>query len=336
MSSSNGGAGVRETARPGQHNRDSEDVADRAGRQGAHVAEMQRRRLLSATVELAYEYGVQAISVATLCERAGLSRRTFYECFDGREACLLATFEDALAQATRVVREAAIGAQSWREQARCGLTALLSFLDGEPGAGCLLVVEALGAGHDTLEARRRGIAEIIAFVDRGRLEAKASRQPPPPLTAEGIVGAVFSVIHARMSVADSPPLVELTGPLMAMIVQPYLGPAAARKELQLPVPSSAGSAAPRLPADPFKDLPMRLTYRTVRVLASIAEEPGASSKHVGDASGIADPGQISRLLSRLRRYELIQDSGVGPAKGKARAWTLTPRGESILQATGQG
>jgi AcrR family transcriptional regulator len=325
---------------------------------------MQRRRLLSATVELAYEHGVQAISVATLCERAGLSRRTFYECFDGREACLLATFEDALARATRVVREAAVGAQSWREQARSGLTSLLSFLDGEPGVGCLLVVEALGAGHDTLEARRRGIAQIIAFVDRGRLEAKASRQPPP-LTAEGIVGAVFSVIHARMlarpregerpredqrrrsrdtggqpggrgRAEDLSPLVELTGPLMAMIVQPYLGPAAARRELERPVPVSTRPAAPRLPADPFKDLPMRLTYRTVRVLSSIAEEPGASSKHVADASGITDPGQISRLLSRLRRYELIQDSGVGPAKGKARAWTLTPRGESILQATGQG
>jgi hypothetical protein len=62
---------------------------------------------------------------------------------------------------------------------------------------------------------------------------------------------------------------------------------------------------------------------------------GASSKHVADASGITDPGQISRLLSRLRRYELIQDTGVGPAKGKARAWTLAERGQGILQVTGQ-
>ncbi|HXP99311.1 MAG TPA: MarR family winged helix-turn-helix transcriptional regulator, partial [Solirubrobacteraceae bacterium] len=87
---------------------------------------------------------------------------------------------------------------------------------------------------------------------------------------------------------------------------------------------------------PFKDLPIRLTYRTARVLSSIADTPGASSKQVADASGITDPGQISRLLSRLRRYDLIQDSGVGPARGMARAWTLTERGQGILQATGQG
>ncbi len=313
---------------------------------------MQRRRLLSATVELAYDHGAQAITVARLCERAGLSRRTFYECFDEREQCLLAAFDDAMEQATQVVRDAAVGAQSWREQARAGLTALLSFFDREPGIGCLLIVEALGAGHQTLEARKRGIAQIISFIDQGRSETKAGREPPP-LTAEGIVGAVFSVIHARIlersrsrvlpehpdrpsRVEGSPPLVELVGPLMAMIVQPYLGPAAARKELDRPVPASTQPAVPRLPADPFKDLPIRLTYRTARVLTSIAQTPGSSSKQVADASGIADPGQVSRLLSRLQRYDLIQDSGVGPTKGQARSWTLTERGQGILQATGQG
>jgi hypothetical protein len=71
------------------------------------------------------------------------------------------------------------------------------------------------------------------------------------------------------------------------------------------------------------------------VLSSIAESPGSSSRQVADASGITDPGQISRLLNRLRTSGLIQDDGVGPTKGMARAWSLTERGEGILQATGQ-
>jgi AcrR family transcriptional regulator len=317
---------------------------------------MQRRRLLSATVELAYEQGIHSITVATLCERAGLSRRTFYECFSDVQACVLATFSDSMERAARVVEEAVTavagdeeeasngrgagrGTRTWREQARAGLTALLGFFDSEPGIARLLVVEALGAGHDTLEARRRGIAQIIAFVDRGRSEAKANREPPP-LTAEGTVGAVFSVIHARiLEVATSPsaavqPLVELVGPLMATIVQPYLGTAAARRELALPPPAPSTEAR-RLPTDPFKDLPIRLTYRTVLVLRSIAEKPGASSKRIALAAGITDPGQTSRLLTRLQRTGLIGDTGVGPAKGQARAWTLTERGRDILQATGQ-
>jgi AcrR family transcriptional regulator len=330
---------------------------DKAGREGGHVVEMQRRRLLGATVEQAYEHGVQSLTVATICERAGLSRRTFYEIFDERESCLYAAFEDAVEQAVRVVNQAvaegggAGGAQGtqgprgtqaargarradgWREQTRAGLMAFLCFLDREPGMGRLLVVEALGAGQQTLEARRRGIAQIIAHIDQGRMETRGGHEPPS-LTAEGIVGAVFSVVHARMLQRDQQPLVELCGPLMAMIVQPYLGAAAAQKELERPVPAPEQPAVPRLPADPFKGLSLRFTYRTARVLSTIAEVPGASSKRVATASGIVDPGQASRLLTRLQRHGLIQDTGVGPAKGMARAWTLTERGESILQATG--
>jgi DNA-binding MarR family transcriptional regulator len=133
---------------------------------------------------------------------------------------------------------------------------------------------------------------------------------------------------------DPRPLTELTGSLMALIVHPYLGSAAAQRELDRAT-TVEPILARRLPADPFKDLPIRLTYRTARVLASIAQSPGASSKQVADASGITDPGQISRLLTRLRRNGLIQDTGIGPAKGMARAWSLTERGEDILQATGQ-
>ncbi len=356
---------------------------DRAGRQGGHVAEMQRRRLLGATVELAYEQGIHSITVATLCERAGLSRRTFYECFADVPDCVLGTFLDSLQRATDVVEravacggqdgpaasarhergdaggrgergraragaerglvargvDAAAAPRTWREQTRAGLAALLDFFDGEPGVARLLIVEALGADRPTLEARRRALAQVIAFVDRGRSEARATREPPP-LTAEGTVGAVFGVIHARILEAstspssDARPLVELVGPLMATIVQPYLGTAAARRELALPPPSPSTEAR-RLPTDPFRDLPIRLTYRTVFVLRSIAEKPGASSKRIALAAGITDPGQTSRLLTRLQRTGLIDDSGVGPAKGQARAWTLTERGRDILQATGQ-
>jgi AcrR family transcriptional regulator len=305
---------------------------------------MQRRRLLTATAELAYEGGVQALSVAILCGRAGISRRTFYDVFDDREECVHAAIEDGLRQATFAIATALDGRESrpkahdWNGRVRVGLAGLLGFLDREPGVARLLVVEALGSGFHTLELRKRALAQAAAIVDEGRAEAKSGREPPP-LTAEGIVGAVFSVIHARMiersGTGEQRPLSELTRSLMALIVHPYLGSAASQRELAMTNPTIEPILARRLPADPFKDLPIRLTYRTALVLSSIAQAPGASSRQVADASGITDPGQISRLLTRLRTNGLIQDSGIGPSKGMPRAWTLTERGENILQATGQ-
>jgi hypothetical protein len=218
----------------------------------------------------------------------------------------------------------------------------------------LLVVEALGCGPPTLAVRRRTLAQAASVIDEGRSETGAGRprsgtprdggkaqraharraSEPPPLTAEGIVGAVFSLIHARMIARDPRPLTDLTGSLMALIVHPYLGSTASQRELDL-APTIASSPTRRVPTDPFKDLPIRLTYRTACVLTSIARSPGASSKQVARASGITDAGQTSRLLTRLSRNGLIQDTGIGPTKGMARAWTLTALGEDILQATGQ-
>jgi AcrR family transcriptional regulator len=316
-------------------------------RQGGHVAEMQRRRLLTATTELAFNGGVHALSVAVLCERAGLSRRTFYDLFDDRETCIAAAFKEALDVATEIAIQAGAGKERWRERVRAGLTALLALFDRDPGMGRLLVVEALACGPTTLQTRRSALAQAAVVIDQGRYETTSGRSrpssarsggaqasEPPPLTAEGIVGAVLSLIHGHMLERDSDPLTNLTGSLMALIVYPYLGATASKQELETALPSEAPLPR-RVPSDPFKDLPIRLTYRTACVLTSIAQSPGASSKHIARESGITDAGQISRLLKRLDQSGLIQDKGIGPTKGMARAWTLTNRGHDILQATGQ-
>lgn len=314
-------------------------ASKRNGRQGGHVVEMQRRRLLTATFELVYEYGVQAVTIALVSDRAGVSRKTFYDVFDDREGCLLAAFEDAVSQAGQAVERATVGegctqgAYSWRERVRGGITALLSFLDYEPVAGRLLIVDALSAGEQTLNARRRVLAQLIAIVDQGRTEPKAACDLPP-LTAEGVLGAVFSVIHARVLDRDLRPLVELTGPLTAMIVQPYLGPAVAKKELQRPTPIFKRTV-PKLPADPFKDLPIRLTYRTARVLAAIVAAPRSSSKQIATASEVTDEGQMSRLLNRLERVGLIENTGPERTTGEAKAWALTPKGQDVQTAIAQ-
>jgi DNA-binding MarR family transcriptional regulator len=67
----------------------------------------------------------------------------------------------------------------------------------------------------------------------------------------------------------------------------------------------------------------------VRELLAIAEYPGASNRQVADASGVADQGQISKLLTRLEHLGLIRNSGLGSARGEPNIWSLTPRGEEI-------
>jgi AcrR family transcriptional regulator len=310
------------------------------------VSDIQRARILAAMVEVTAERGAGNVTVAHVVSRSGVSRRTFYEHFDDREDCLLAAFDDAIERiAARVVpsyeREG-----RWQQRIRAGLTALLELLDDERAIGRLVIVETLGAGPPPLERRRRVLAEIIAAVDEGRSEVKRG-DGPPPLAAEGVVGAVLSVVHSRMleypkgipkghTAGRGPePLVDLVNPLMAMVVLPYLGPVAARRELEMPTPAHNGTGRASA-SNLLKGVKMRLTYRTVRVLLAIGELGGRgsypSNRRVGDAAGIADQGQISKLLARLQHLGLIENAGFGQAKGESNSWHLTLRGQEIEQA----
>jgi AcrR family transcriptional regulator/DNA-binding MarR family transcriptional regulator len=321
------------------------DVGQASGHE--QVSEIQRARLLAAMTQVVSERGAPNVTVARVVARSGVSRRTFYELFEDREDCFLAAFDDAIARiasevvpvyegATRTQR-----AHSWRAKIRAALIALLEFLDDEPGMGRLVIVETLGAGPRALERRARVLAQVIAIVDEGRLEAKRS-DGPPPLTAEGVVGGVFSLVHSRLLEGRDGPLVGLVNPLMAMIVLPYLGQTAARKELQRPVPKASNKSRRNGP-DPLRELPMRLTYRTVRVLMAVAALGGQgsypSNRQVADAAGIKDQGQISKLLARLKGLGLIEQTRRGPARGGPNAWALTAKGRevegAITQQTGR-
>jgi AcrR family transcriptional regulator/DNA-binding MarR family transcriptional regulator len=317
--------------------------ADRsAGRE--QVARIQRGRMIAAMVEVASERGAGNVTVAQVVARSGVSRRTFYELFTSGEECLLAVVEDALARARSCVLEVYDPQEAWRVRIRAALHALLEFVEDEPARGRLLVVESLRARPEALARRSRVLDQLTVAVDAGRRE-NASAAALTPLTAEGVVGSVLSVIHARLLAAcplgmparvvggGRPALVELTNPLMSMIALPYLGAAAARKELDRPLPERR-RAVPHASngAGHLNDLPMRVTYRTLRVLSAIASQPGASNRQVGDSAGITDQGQISKLLHRLEGLGLILNGGAGQARGTPNAWTLTEKGAEIERA----
>jgi AcrR family transcriptional regulator len=296
------------------------------------LGELQRARIINGAFDVVAQRGASGVSVAHVVERSGVSRRTFYEHFEDREDCLLAAFERALSIASQDVVPAYEAQKVWSQRIRAGLLALLVFCDREPNVARLLLCESQASGPRVNRRRGETIAQLTRIVDQGRRESKT--EDVSALAAEGIVGGVLAVIQARLVEAKRKPLVALTNELMSMIVLPYLGVLAARRELDRPLPAavSASRVEDALVSDPFKDAGMRLTYRTVRVLMAIAQSPQGSNRTIGERAGIADQGQISKLLGRLERIALIANTGLGPGQGAPNAWTLTEKGERIAQS----
>ncbi len=327
---SNTGRAPSSRAAPNGHAASVPDGNGRRPQEG--VREIQRGRMLAAMALVCAEHGASNVTVAHVVSRSGVSRRTFYEHFADREACFLATLEEALVSARICVLPAYEAQGRWHERMRASLVALLSFLEDEPFLGRMLVAESVGGGATTLKWRKGVLSSVLAAVDEGRTSAKDGDLPP--LTGEGIVGGVLSVIHTRLLDPGETSLLDLTGPLMSMIVLPYLGTAAAKKELKRPTPIRDTRRVPSL-ANPLRDLDMRLTYRTVRVLMSVAANPRCSNREIARAADIDDQGQASKLLTRLSKLGLIENGGAGQARGAPNAWMLTEKGAKVEHAVGK-
>ncbi len=296
---------------------------------------MQRTRLVRAAVAVVDELGWSGVTVADIAVRARVSRRTFYDLFADREECLLAVFEDTVARVERDLAQAGLEGVSWVERIRSGLWRILWFLDCDPVLARVCVVQSARGSRRVLQAREDVLSRIASIVDEGRSQ-NARAALAPPLTAEGLVGAALAILYKRLLNGEQAPLSDLHGELVGMIVLPYLGAAAARRERKRQPPQQsemAGAEIPRTSADgredPLGDVPMRLTYRTSRILSATAQRPGASNRVIGEHAGLTDQGQVSKLLARLQRLGLLTNTGDRQARGERNAWQLTPLGDRV-------
>ncbi len=311
----------------------------------AAAAEFQRPRIIAATIAVACEHDVAGVTVSRVTKWAHVARRTFYELFANREDCLCAAYEEIVGRASLRATPAYEAQARWADRVRAGLQAALGFFDEQPELARLCFVQAPAAGEQTLVSRAKLVRAIAERLDRDHAAERSSRVLPGlALAGEAFLGGVLEIVQTRLLAPDGTRLSELSSQLTAIVVLPYLGRAAARRELARtiapqPQPQPQPSPSPTqtrlddsraLPSRP----PVRLTYRTLRVLSVISESPGLSNRAIGARAGIMDQGQVSKLLSRLGELGLIANSGAGQARGAANAWRLDRAGAQLIQSVG--
>ncbi|HEV3047064.1 MAG TPA: TetR/AcrR family transcriptional regulator [Solirubrobacteraceae bacterium] len=285
--------------------------------------------MLGAALALVCGQGFDRMSVTAIVERAGVSRKTFYDLFGDLEGCRIALIEDCIAEIAAVVVPAYEASADWPARLREALLALLGFFERERDVGAIVAAYLRGALPGRAQSRARVLELLCAAIEEGRPQDGPATEPPR-LAGEFVLGGVIAVIEAHLRTPERP-LLALLNPLMWMIVMPYRGSRAARRELTGTVPSCPPSEAVRVP-DPLRGLAIRLTYRTVSVLQSIAHAPGVSNVEVCERAGIADQGQASKLLRRLARLGLAENQGGGQHGGGSNAWYLSAKGEQLVAA----
>lgn len=192
------------------------------------VQQHQRARLFAATIALVDKQGYPATSLTQIVKEAGVARHTFYEHFEDKEALFLAIFDEGAQRVIRAAQEAAgAGADSWEDQLRGSIAALLAEIAADPALARVCLVEAQSAGLTVLAHYEQTIQAFAAMLRAGR-EADPRRIEVPGSLEEILVGGAVWMIVTRLS-NDPDSLEELCPRLVEFLVAPYLGREAAHE-----------------------------------------------------------------------------------------------------------
>lgn len=208
---------------------ESQDAASVAPFPGLR-AQPARERLLEAMLVVSGELGYEQVAVRHVIERAGTSRATFYKHFEDREDCFAQAHRDAAEWLYRRLIGAAKRCPSWREGLRAGMAELLEFCANQPAIAKALLVEVHAGGDRALAQRRELMERLSRALDGARREI-SSRQAPPPVTSTFIVGAIDTLVSAKLMDDDAASAPEMLPGLLHFVVMQYFGEDAAWEEM---------------------------------------------------------------------------------------------------------
>jgi len=301
-------------------------------RRSTRTAELQRARILSATMSVVEVDGYAGLSVARVVSAAGVSRKTFYEQFANRENCFLALLDECVDRTSGIARRAYESEPEWRRGVRAALAALLRFLEREPGTGMVMLVHALAAGPRVVQRHAELLQQVRQVLDRGGDNARG--QEPSRLAGEVLAGGLVAVVRERLLAGEQRDLYKLTSPLTSLVVLPYMGASAATHELHRRVAKPPRHTHAPIPLRRYRELLEQLgiqrAYRVQQVLEMIAASPGLSNREIATGVGGLDAGQVSRILSRLERLGLIANHN--QEAGSANDWRLSRSGRELQRA----
>jgi AcrR family transcriptional regulator/predicted transcriptional regulator len=296
------------------------------GRRNAHTYGMptQRDRLVAAMGELTAELGLGAAGVHHACQRAGVSRRTFYELYADRDACVVDMHEEAFGRLTGHFAEAVADAGAvWEDRAVALTQALLGAWDADRVLARLCLVSSVSGHAEALELRRTAMTQIAGLL------ADPPRQPMVEASVLACaISGIWGLAFAQLTEKPDASISDLAGVAIFMLLAPFSG----RRQAAARAAGRGGTAAYVTRWTPTvvggdDDRGLLVTELTSQTLRYLNGHPGAANIDIARAVDVRHESQMSRHLARLERAGMVKRR----KEGRTNAWVLTARGEEAAR-----
>jgi AcrR family transcriptional regulator len=180
----------------------------------------QRGRLICAIADSVAAKGYAATSVADVLALAGVSRRTFYEHFEDKEACFLAAYDEGAKAIFEAMAEAVEPGQSWEQTLDAVFATWLEFLAADLAFTRAYMIEFWAAGDAARERwkrRRDRTAGLLRTLHERAREEDPAIVPVSDTVVAAVVGGVNRVVVAHVLDGDEAPLTDLKPELLRFI-----------------------------------------------------------------------------------------------------------------------
>ena len=185
------------------------------------VVASQRQRLIHGVTIAVAEKALSATTISDITDRAGVSKKTFYEHFDDKLACFLAAYDHGSAAMLSEVVGASVTARHEGANAvaqfRAGMHAYLAFLEREAPYARTFCLEMLAAGPEAT-ARHRACRKAFAATlgDWHALNLADHPEWPAvtPFAFEAASGLAYEITSARIADGAAAELFEVEDELV--------------------------------------------------------------------------------------------------------------------------
>ena len=211
-----------------------------ARRSAGEVAAWQRERILAAIPPTLVEQGGYGrVAVRHVIERAGVSRRTFYDLFDGWEGAFRAAYDEEFERVYESMADAAATCQSWPAKVFAALRTALEAAAHDPLAARMILAEPLCSEPAIASHHQHSLDRFAPLLREGR-SCPSSNLSPPAVLEQVLIGAVAGTVATRLHRGATAALPELAPGLTEFLLIPYLGSTGAK--LGEPSSSQASSS----------------------------------------------------------------------------------------------
>jgi AcrR family transcriptional regulator len=175
-------------------------------------------RILRALAAVVAEKGYPDTTVAEVVERASTSQRTFYEHFKNKEDAIVAALDSGSAHMLAAALPAFRRAPDWPHAVHDTQEAMFRWGAEEPEYARMGGKEMYAAGKRALDQR-----EVVTEGMEGLLAPGYELRPEsPPIAAEAIGGALYSLLYDHVNKKGPETLPDLVPTLVYVTLAPFL------------------------------------------------------------------------------------------------------------------